>query len=91
MSRNREQIGAVDIALIPFAYRIDVLLKDYRDFELPGDGELWQRYRDWYQAMLAQPAFRATAFDQPDYEQRLVEHYYPYSQGDGQKDVTGVN
>lgn len=41
--------------------------------------------------MLAQPAFRATAFDQPDYEQRLVEHYYSYSQGDGQKDVTGVN
>ena len=86
-----DQVSAVDIALIPFAYRIDVLLKAYRDFELPEEGEIWQRYSQWYQVMLTQPAFRATASDHPDYERRLVEHYYPYSLGEGQKDVTRVN
>jgi glutathione S-transferase len=86
-----EQVSAVDIALIPFAYRIDVLLKAYRDFELPRDGEVWQRYTTWYQAMLAQPAFQATAFDHENYQQRLIDHYYPYSLGEGQQDVTRVN
>jgi glutathione S-transferase len=86
-----EQVSAVDIALIPFAYRIDVLLKAYRDFELPQDGEIWQRYRKWYQAMLAQPAFQATAFDHENYQQRLIDHYYPYTLGEGQQDVTRVN
>lgn len=86
-----DEVSAVDIALIPFAYRIDVLLKTYRDFELPRDGDVWQRYHRWYQAMLAHPAFKVTAFDQPEYEKRLVEHYYPYSLGEGQRDVTRVN
>lgn len=86
-----DEIGAVDIALIPFAYRIDVLLKAYRDFELPTKGEIWQRYQCWYDAMLQHPAFKVTAFDQGDYEIRLVEHYYPYSQGEGQTDVTKTN
>jgi glutathione S-transferase len=86
-----EQVSAVDIALIPFAYRIDVLLKAYRDFELPQEGEIWQRYRTWYQAMLSQPAFQATAFDHENYQQRLIDHYYPYSLGEGQTDVTRVN
>jgi glutathione S-transferase len=36
------------------------------------------------------PAFKTTAFEQGDYEQRLVEHYYPYSLGEGQTDVTRV-
>ena len=84
------RISAVDIALIPFAYRIEVLLGAYRDFELPREGEIWQRYQRWYQAMLADPAFKITAFGQEDYQQRLVEHYFPYSQGEGQVDVTRV-
>ncbi len=86
-----DEISAVDIALIPFAYRIDVLLKAYRDFELPTEGEIWQRYQRWYDAMLRHPAFKLTASDQGDYENRLVEHYYPYSQGEGQTDVTRAN
>ena len=86
-----EQVSADDIALIPFAYRIDVLLKAYRDFELPQEGEIWQRYRTWCQAKLAQPAFQATAFDHENYQQRLIDHYYPYSLGEGQTDVTRVN
>jgi glutathione S-transferase len=83
-------VSAVDIALIPFAYRIDVLLGAYRDFRLPQEDDIWQRYRRWYDAMLDHPAFKTTAFEQGDYERRLVEHYYPYSLGEGQTDVTRV-
>jgi len=83
-----DRVSAVDIALIPFAYRIDVLLGAYREFELPQEGEVWQRYQRWYQAMLANPAFKTTAVNQEDYEQRLIEHYLPYSLGEGQVDVT---
>ena len=86
-----DSLGAVDIALIPFAYRIEVLLSAYRDFELPREGKVWQRYRLWYDEMLDHPAFGATAFEQGDYEKRLVDHYYPYSLGEGQTDVTRVN
>jgi hypothetical protein len=30
--------GAIDLLMIPFAYRIDVLLGHYRDFALPSAG-----------------------------------------------------
>jgi glutathione S-transferase len=87
---SANSVSAVDVALIPFAYRIDVLLGAYRDFKLPQEGKIWQRYRRWYDAMLDHAAFKTTAFEQGDYEQRLVEHYYPYSLGEGQTDVTRV-
>ena len=80
----------MDIALAPFALRIDLLLAFYREFELPVEGEIWLRYQRWYASILEQPAFNATAYDQPDYRNRLVEFYLPYSQGEGQKDVTQV-
>ncbi len=80
---NGVEIGAVDVVLIPFAYRIDVLLKHYRDFELPADGDDWRRYRDWFQAMLALPAFRATSLDHADYQQRLIVQYLPSTRGRG--------
>jgi glutathione S-transferase len=73
------RVSAVDITLIPIALRIDVVLRAYRDFELPRQGVNWPRYHDWYQAMLVQPVFRATGFDHEDYERRLVEHYHSYS------------
>jgi glutathione S-transferase len=79
---NGELLSAVDIAMLPFAYRIDVLLGYYRKFTLPDVGETWQRYQRWYQAVLTHPAFRATAFDHDDYQKRLIEHYLPYSSGE---------
>ena len=85
------QLDAVDIALAPFALRIDLLLGHYRDFVIPDEGKTWQRYHRWYAAIQEVPAFKATAYDQPGYRQRLVEHYLPYSQGEGQKDVTEIN
>ena len=77
-----ERLCAVDIAMFPFAYRIDVLLDHYRQYRLPTAGEVWQRYHQWYQAMLEQSAFKITAFDNDDYQNRLVKHYYPYSLGE---------
>ena len=86
-----DQVGAVDIALIPFAYRIINLLGYYRDYSLPAEGENWKRFHQWYRAMLEVPSFKATATDHEDYQQRLIEHYLPYSQGGGQIDVTQTN
>ena len=85
---NGARIGAIDILLIPFAYRIDALLGHYRGFTLPSTGDRWSRYRYWYESMLDTTIFRATSTDHDNYRQRLIEFYYPYSLGQGQKDVT---
>jgi glutathione S-transferase len=83
-------IGAVDISFIPFAYRIDALLGQYRDFELTDYLKNGLRYQSWYQALLGDTSFRATSTDHENYRQRLIDHYLPYSLGDGQKDLTEV-
>ena len=83
-------IGVVDISMIPFAYRIKVLLEHYRKFNLPTEGELWIRYHRWYNAMLESSAFKTTATDHAGYRDRLVEFYLPYSVGGGQSDVTSL-
>lgn len=85
------KVSAVDIALIPFVYRIVHLLGHYRDYAIPTEGTQWQRFYDWYEAMLDLPAFKVTATDNDDYQNRLIEFYLPYSQGGGQADVTNVN
>ena len=77
-----EQLTAVDIALFPFAYRTDVLLRHYHNYALPREGDNWETYHRWYDAMLVAPAFRATATDHVGYKNRLVEHYLPYSLGE---------
>ena len=77
-----EQLTAVDITLFPIAYRIDALLGRYRDYTLPREGDSWGRYHRWYDAMLVEPAFQATATDHADYKNRLVVHYLPYSLGE---------
>jgi glutathione S-transferase len=82
------EVGVVDISMIPFAYRIKVLLEHYRNFSLPTEGELWIRYHRWYNAMLESSAFRATATDHAGYRDKLVAFYLPYSVGEGQSDVT---
>ena len=76
-------LSAVDIALIPFSYRIEVLLGHYKNFALPQDGDIWLRYRRWYNAVLEMPAFQATATDHENYQTRLTDHYLPYSQAAG--------
>lgn len=85
------QITIVDIMLAPFAYRIDVLLRHYREFNLPQYGKPWLRYQHWYRSALEEPAFSATSTDHQGYQQRLIDFYLPYSKGEGQKDVTVIN
>jgi hypothetical protein len=73
--------------MIPFAYRIDVLLRHYRDFALPATGATWSRYQRWYEALCDTAAFRATATDHAGYRERLIAFCLPYCQGRGQQDV----
>ena len=83
-------LTAIDVMLVPFAYRIDALLGHYRDFSLPTSGETWSRYRRWYEDMRNTPIFQGTLSDPDNYRQRLIEHYLPYSQGKGQQDITDI-
>lgn len=85
-----DSIGIVDILLIPFSYRIDILLSHYRDFEPPKIGDDWQKYQTWYTRILQEPIFKATSTNHANYKQRLIEFYFPYSQGGGQNDVTHI-
>lgn len=80
-------VNAIDLLMIPFAYRIDTLLGHYRAFSLPTTGGNWPRYRHWYESMCATEVFRTTSTDHADYRARLIAHYLPYSQGKGQQDV----
>ncbi|MEH6631171.1 MAG: glutathione S-transferase family protein [Halopseudomonas aestusnigri] len=84
------QAGIVDLALAPFALRIELLLANFKDFHLPDTGEHWPRYHTWLQAMKAHPAIIATIPNPESYEAKLLEFYLPYSLGGGQKDVTVV-
>ena len=74
-------ISAMDLVLVPFAYRIDALLGHYRDFSLPEAGAAWSNYHRWYGAMCETDMFRKSATDHADYRSRLIKHYLPYSQG----------
>jgi glutathione S-transferase len=85
---NGDNLSAVDIAFFPFAFRINTLLGKYRDFHLPTEGSTWQRYHQWYNAVLNHPSFKTTGTDNDDYTNRLIEHYLPYSLGGGQKGLT---
>jgi glutathione S-transferase len=82
-----DTFGAVDIAFIPFAYRINLLLSHYRGFRIPVQGGLWERYQRWYESCIALPAFQATMTRD---DEQLIEFYLVYSQGGGQADVTEV-
>jgi len=78
---NGAELSAVDIAFFPFAFRIDQLLGEYRNFRLPTEGSSWQRYHQWYNAVLNHSSFKVTGTDNEDYANRLIEHYLPYSLG----------
>ena len=85
---NGNVVSAVDIALFPFAFRIQLLLAHYKDFELPKEGGTWQRYDRWYKEMLKLPSFQKSIDNPEDYNDRLIQFYQPYSLGGGQADVT---
>lgn len=74
---NGNELSAVDIAFFPFAFRINKLLGKYRNFHLPTQGSIWQRYHQWYNAVLDNPSFKTTGTDNDDYVNRLIDHYLP--------------
>ena len=84
-----ETLSVVDVAFAPFAYRIDLLLQRYRDYQTPQSGSLWRRYQDWFAAVSQSAPFRQTS-SAPGYVERLIAFYEPYSKGGGQADVTMV-
>jgi glutathione S-transferase len=81
------ELSAVDIAFFPFAFRVDQLLGQYRSFKVPANNTVWQRYHDWYKAVLEHRTFKLTATDHEDYTNRLIEHYLPYSLDNALKDL----
>ncbi|MFT5259151.1 MAG: hypothetical protein ACI9FR_002688 [Cryomorphaceae bacterium] len=64
-----------------------LLLKHYRGFSIPAEGELWARYQTWYQSCIELPAFKATMTRD---DEQLIAFYLIYSQGGGQEDVTNI-
>lgn len=82
--------GAVDIALAPFALRIEILLSHYRQYSLPRIGEYWQIYHRWWEAMRSFAPLAKTSIDLPDYVEKLVAFYLKYTNGGGQADVTDI-
>ena len=84
-------LTAIDILLVPFAYRIDALLSHYRNFSLPTSGAVWSRYQRWYETLCSTAIFQGTLTDPENYRQHLIEFYLPYSLGQGQKDVTAID
>ena len=77
-----DTLTAIDLLMIPFAYRIDALLSHYRDFSVPTKGDSWANYARWYDHMCSLEPFKGTATDHDDYRHRLIEHYLPYSRGE---------
>ncbi len=74
----------------PFSYRLRLLLKYYRDFELPSERKLWHRYNQWFDPMFNLPAFQQSMLEAQNYDDLLIKFYLPYSQGGGQENVTEI-
>ncbi|KAJ3042894.1 hypothetical protein HDV00_006456 [Rhizophlyctis rosea] len=81
---STESLSLPDIALAPFAIRIEIVLKHYRNFELPtGPEEAWGRYNKWVEAVKAHPAVAATVSDTEKY----LESYKRYADGSANSKV----
>ena len=71
-------LNMVDIMLAPFAYRFDVILGHYRNFQIPKEGRAeLVRYHKWYAALMDNENFKKTL---PD-ERKLLESYQRYADG----------
>lgn len=73
-----QALNMVDIMLVPFAYRFEVILPRYRDWSVPKAG--LERYHQWYAAVCQQESVCKTM---PD-EEKLVESYRRYAEDTAQ-------
>ncbi|CAF2627419.1 unnamed protein product [Rotaria sp. Silwood2] len=58
-----------DIALMPFIQRQYVAVQRHRGFSVPKDGEIWQQWHRWVEAVNALESVQNTTSD--------AEHYVP--------------
>ncbi|MFT5676911.1 MAG: hypothetical protein ACI808_002860 [Paraglaciecola sp.] len=84
------EIGPIDLAFIPFAYRNKLLLNFYRDFSLDSSDSALVKYHTWYKHMTATDIFNNTSMVIPNYASKLIDFYKIYSEGGGQADVTEI-
>ncbi|KAL5489208.1 hypothetical protein EMCRGX_G018275, partial [Ephydatia muelleri] len=68
------QLGMVDIMLVPHAFRFATILPHYRGFSVE-DSDKWRRYHVWYKAAIECESVRKTL---PD-TQKLIENYKRYA------------
>lgn len=67
-------LNMVDIMLVPFAYRFQLILPYYRDFHVPREG--LEHYYEWYAAVCKCSSVRMTM---PD-DDKLIETYKRYAE-----------
>lgn len=79
-----KEISSVDLSLIPFAYRIKLLLGHYRGFDITASGELGDKYHRWYDALVETDIFKNTSTGIEGYENKLLDLYKIYADGGGQ-------
>lgn len=66
---GRRHIGAVDIALLPYAFRL-FALEHYRgpDFAIPRSGVVWKKYHAWLDRMVEHASVERTLPDKDRYK-----------------------
>ena len=69
-------LNMVDIMLAPFAYRYQVILSHFRNFQVPRDDEKLKSYHTWYEALCSHHSFKTTL---PD-KQELIQSYVRYAE-----------
>lgn len=74
--------GVVDIMLAPFAQRLDVVMRHFRNFYIP-ENEEFSRYHKWWKAVQDVPSYKAT--EQP--EEKLQKSYERYADGTAASEV----
>ena len=84
-----EQFTTVDIMLLPWVVRFSLVLKPYRDFELPrssereGEEGVWERFAQWEDAALARKSVQRTISDSEKY----IGVYKRYAENTTQSEV----
>ncbi len=83
-----QNFSIVDLAFIPFAYRIDLLLRHYKEYIVAKEVKNFARYQQWYEAIIKAEFFKETKTGMDNYDEELINFYKVYSEGGGQEDVT---
>ncbi|KMW60059.1 Glutathione S-transferase [Candidatus Rhodobacter oscarellae] len=79
--------GMLDVALFPFAYRMNLLLPYYKSFRPLAHAS---SLGDWFGEMCRSEDVRATSAQVEYYDDQLLQFYEPYAAGGGQEDVTTI-